>query len=421
MHAQKIADAIAAFDVWMDINHLEAGESIQGSIDEALRQVDVVLAVWSKQASKSNGVEAELTTCQRVERIVIPCLIDDTPLSGHLNGILGIDFRVWDTAIMRLQQLLFNKLALQEGIMDEQQRKLVKEYDGILNYLSHSTELKHELTEEEKDFWENRLNEMHEKAFASYQATMDRLTDTKTVMNGLMEKYGKVKDDAEGLKQLRAEVEANEMLMQDRKMYDKFLELIDASIRECPEEEQEQPTDQALEQVSQRISSIALRDLEVWKQQYGHLVPAQNFEHVHYYVIQATGVLRQFDEAIRNLDNQALGRVYRELYNYLLTDADILPASTQGLLGYLDDAWLIHNTVYRCMESGLLSRQGFTVDWNRITMGDAVVRTIFATYAPNALGMLNNLMLRYMQMLGAAAPAYQPQFHYQNHNYFPFM
>lgn len=72
--AQKIADEIkaAGADIWLDANNLLPGQLIQDSIDEVLGKIDMVVLVWSKEASESGGVAAEIFTCSRLNKTIIP-------------------------------------------------------------------------------------------------------------------------------------------------------------------------------------------------------------------------------------------------------------------------------------------------------------------------------------------------------------
>lgn len=76
--AQKIADELkaAGADLWLDANSLLPGQLIQETIDEVLNKLDMVVLVWTKDASESGGVAAEVFTCSRLNKTIIPCLLD---------------------------------------------------------------------------------------------------------------------------------------------------------------------------------------------------------------------------------------------------------------------------------------------------------------------------------------------------------
>lgn len=106
--------------------------------------------------------------------------------------------------------------------------------------------------------------------------------------------------------------------------------------------------------------------------------------------------------------------VVQHLLQYLQNPNDLLPESSYGYLGYIDDAWLIHNTAWRLVEAGILPPATFAVDWGNIQVGDTLVRQLLP---PVVLGQLENTLMQYLQLIAAEIQAYQPQFLGDNHPY----
>jgi hypothetical protein len=106
--------------------------------------------------------------------------------------------------------------------------------------------------------------------------------------------------------------------------------------------------------------------------------------------------------------------VVQHLLQYLQNPDDLLPESSHGYFGYIDDAWLIHNTAWRLIEAGILPPATFAVDWGNIQIGDVLVRQLLP---PVALNQLENMLLQYLQIIAAEIQAYQPQFVDGNHPY----
>src|SRR5437016_932653 len=100
--AQVIADALKNdAEVWLDIQHLKAGDAIQPIIDKDMESMDVVLVLWSKAAAGSAGVDAEIRTAVRLKKKVLPVLLKEPAikpgepeLAAHplLKGVYGINF-----------------------------------------------------------------------------------------------------------------------------------------------------------------------------------------------------------------------------------------------------------------------------------------------------------------------------------------
>lgn len=79
---------------WWD-RHLVAGQTFSDALFEKIAYADVTLIAWSAIAAKSKWVEKEAEYALK-HSIVIPLLLDDTPLPAVLAEIDGIDLRGWD-------------------------------------------------------------------------------------------------------------------------------------------------------------------------------------------------------------------------------------------------------------------------------------------------------------------------------------
>ena len=126
--AQKIADELqaAGADLWLDANNLLPGQLIQETIDEVLNKVDIIILVWTKDASESGGVAAEVFTCSRLNKTIIPCILDETPLTVHpyLARIKGISFKDFNDGIGRLKMVLLNYMTRDFDMQDNDSIKI---------------------------------------------------------------------------------------------------------------------------------------------------------------------------------------------------------------------------------------------------------------------------------------------------------
>src|SRR5687768_7224911 len=69
---------------------------------------------------------------------------------------------------------------------------------------------------------------------------------------------------------------------------------------------------------------------------------ARSMDALTYYIESCTVTLRDFAAAAAASYSESLQQVAGALYQYLLEPNDLLD-DTNGILGFLDDAWLIHN------------------------------------------------------------------------------
>src|SRR5437870_1724363 len=83
--ALAVAFAEQGIGVWFDEWNLRPGDSITAGVERGLSEVDTIVVVWSKAASKSRWVQAEIrASLQRLfsdgSVRVIPIMLDDTRL-----------------------------------------------------------------------------------------------------------------------------------------------------------------------------------------------------------------------------------------------------------------------------------------------------------------------------------------------------
>lgn len=78
---------------WVDHANLRAGGLLLDDLQHALAASAKLALLWSKPASESRYVSAEWQAAFHMEKEVIPCLLDDTPLPPFLLRYLNCDFR----------------------------------------------------------------------------------------------------------------------------------------------------------------------------------------------------------------------------------------------------------------------------------------------------------------------------------------
>ncbi len=98
--ARRLAKRLAAhgISVWLDEAKLRIGDSIIDRVAEAIRDVDFVIVVMSKNAARSPWVQKELSLAMSKELSrqsvsVLPVRVDETPMPSPLGDKLYADFR----------------------------------------------------------------------------------------------------------------------------------------------------------------------------------------------------------------------------------------------------------------------------------------------------------------------------------------
>lgn len=105
---EPIEEALLAngHTVWRDLESIRGGEQWPKVMGEAIASRDVILLVWSQHAATSHFVEFEWNTALALKKIIVPCLLDDTPLPPSLRAINAIFCKNLETALPRVLQAL---------------------------------------------------------------------------------------------------------------------------------------------------------------------------------------------------------------------------------------------------------------------------------------------------------------------------
>ena len=167
--------------------------------------------------------------------------------------------------------------------------------------------------------------------------------------------------------------------------------------------------DPLIGEMTRRIKAADRKPLVALRLQLQSALPApvltQSIEALTYYIDSCPQTLRDFASAAGASDSSSLVQVAAGLYQYLLEPHDLLPDASNGVLGFLDDAWLIHNVAYRCVESQLLGLQQFSVDWNRIAMADQFALHLFP---PQVKAVLDGIVAQYSNLVTHQMRPFEP-------------
>jgi len=87
------AFARAGFTTWLDNSDLGVGTLLRNALTDAIRQSRAVVLVWSEPASRSRWVSSEILTAFHMNRFILPCIDDDTPLPQFLSQAVYLDLR----------------------------------------------------------------------------------------------------------------------------------------------------------------------------------------------------------------------------------------------------------------------------------------------------------------------------------------
>lgn len=406
--AQKIADELKAsgVDLWLDANNLLPGQLIQESIDEVLEKIDLIILIWTKEASESGGVAAEIFTGSRLKKIIIPCKLDNTSMDAfpYVKQIKGIRFNDFNDGLGRLKMVLLNYMTREFNMNDNESIRMMNEFMGTLetaNHLVHKEDIKNKGTKEEKDFWIKKvedteaisLEKLKEEERIGRENTVflnEKMEELKTSLNN-KEKVGQV------LKEMKQHKYAHRP---DIKVFiDKVQDIYNSFGNTA--------TDDAIVKYKKELEEKLQSSQQQLKSSLGFLADllfAATYENVSYFYLSSADHLQKLLDLSRQKGAHPLiADCANELLNYIKTPGGVIDNTQYGILGYADDAYLIQSLLATMQQEGVVDTSTWNIDWNKITAGNEFVFTIVGN---NIKTQLDQNIISFCQALVAK---YNPQ------------
>lgn len=406
--AQKIADELkaAGADLWLDANSLLPGQLIQETIDEVLNKVDMVVLVWTKEASESGGVAAEIFTCSRLNKTIIPCLLDETPLTVHpyLARIKGIGFKDFNDGIGRLKMVLLNYMTRDFNMQDNDSIKLMNEFLGTLETASHLVQkenIKEKGTEAEKDFWVDKVIQTHD---ASYEKLKEEESIGRVVMKFLNQKMEEIQlslNNKQALGNILSQMKTHEHAA--RPDMQKFIVQVEAIYNSF----QEPVSDNTIKNYRKEMEEKLVQSKQQLKNSFGILADflfTAAFENMQYFYLSSADHLEKLQVLAGKPGIHPLVKdCCDELLQYIKTPGGVIDNNQYGILGYADDAYFIQSLLANMQQGGVIDTSGWNIDWNKIAAGSEVVFNIIGNGIKEQLD--NNITVYCQQLL----TKYDPQ------------
>lgn|SRR5262245_62000370 len=93
--ARQVETALegAGFTAWLDYSDIQIGGLLRNELHDAIRESRAVVLIWSAAAAESRWVSAEILTAFHMDRFIVPCVVDDTPLPQFLGSSVFVDLR----------------------------------------------------------------------------------------------------------------------------------------------------------------------------------------------------------------------------------------------------------------------------------------------------------------------------------------
>lgn len=405
--ADRVAQDLEQFaEVWMDYRNLRPGDSIQGTIDEALASADLVLVLWTRNSAKSDGVRAEIESSQRQKLRVVPCVFEydeggkpSPSLPDTLKGVLWVDFHHYGSGLVQLADLI---VALKVQLLPEEarpgaehpSRRVANYLRGYLSYLANYRKLRG--VPDERAVWVDKI-----------VGEIERFLDgggNPELVRGMVEAARRSEvDDREGIGTL--------------------IERLDAALAARggggPGEEEAAAPGGEPRDGRARSRAKPASNVDELTRRVAAVVPAAQLAAavagIDLYLQSAPPALQALHSYALQAQSPAGVQVVTYLGNYLGEANDLIP-DARGRFGHLDDAWLILNTAFRLIESGLVPIQAVPIDWPNVISIDHMVRAILPA---EVLEELTAAVFEMLQIIQTELAAYQPWFETQGSGYAP--
>jgi hypothetical protein len=420
---QLTRDLGSMAEVWQDIEQLKPGDRIQPTIDRALADMDLVVLLWSEHAAQSNGVAEEVQTSQRLDKTILPCVLEDTPLRDELKGVLALDFDHYAAGFGRLCIAILRHLSASLDLDVAEELRAIKDVEGAINYVQDYRN-KQEIGGPDRDHWIERIVTAMHSMFDRVTQLQGRLQNAGDFIQQIYGKLEEAGEDRAKLQEILQEVIRHEHLAPDlmpqvRGHIEKYLR------RLPPPQVPTRPAQAFRVRAASLASSFAQPDDQARQQLQarlrGQIAPStlpMATDLLHDYVSSARHTLDALSNVGTAYQSSGMMQVVQFLLMYLEEPNDLMPESEHGVWGYLDDAWLIHNTAYRLVEAGLLPATAFPIQWDRIASADLIAT---ACLPPMVRYELENYLTQLLGVIASEVMAYTPQFTHGGHTYHPQM
>lgn len=101
-HVERVLET-AGLDAWLDLSEIQLGVMLSGELQQAIRNCRALVLLWSERAAASRWVNTEWLAAHHLDRFILPCVLDDTPLPQCFEHSVHLDLRgERDAALARL-------------------------------------------------------------------------------------------------------------------------------------------------------------------------------------------------------------------------------------------------------------------------------------------------------------------------------
>lgn len=373
--AQQLVDELRVFgaEPWVDTRDLMPGQPIQAVIDKAIPENDVVLLLWSRDAAASDGVEAELETATRLGKMVIPLKLDNTPVASErfqaLKGIKSISFHDFDAGLGRLKMVLLYYMGTRFEMHLEEGFQHMNEFMSALeasDYLIRKQNIRETGSEADKDYWVNKIREVHAQSYERLMELQRIGNEVQDFLNRKMAELQENLNNRERCLEILAELKAHRYAGRAG-----MPQIIAHVERICASFAKDEP-DRRIAQYRRELETQCEESIQFMKKTVGWLTGSlfdQTYENLRYFYLRSADHLEMLNHPDARQIHPMVDRMADDLLRYIQTPGGIIHNQMGGILGYTDDASLIHTLLLALGQEGIVDIASVQSDWQRIDAG----------------------------------------------------
>jgi len=388
---QKIKNDLKAFgfDVWVDSEDLLPGSKIQKTIDDVLKDVSVVVLVWSKASSVSNNVMAEINTSVKLGKIIIPCSIDSTPLDHDLvksyKRISFSDFKLGMDHLKTTLTIYYGKATNTFVPEVEESMSEIKSIIETANHLIQKEKIKDTGTESDKDFWVEQVN----NTLGTSSENTRKLEKELAIMKEIMSFHDEKMRDYQTCS--GSQVECGRMLneiAQFKYAAHPFMQDLTRLIRDTYNSFDTENADNGIEHYNRLVEEKLSLSVNAFQQYFGFQNYLFNpaFDNISYYFRSSAHALRLLHLCSQQAGAHPVVRdCVSELIRYIKTPGGVIDNTAYNILVLTDDAHFIHSLTAYLQQLSVINAMSWGIDYNKAAAGSQMVFSIAGWHFKNQM------------------------------------
>jgi WD40 repeat protein len=389
------SDLAALADVRLDVRGARSNRSTKQELGAALQDIDGVVLVWSHNTVSSPGVALEIESANRLGVPIFPCLIRRDPgafpaLPEGLPLDAAIDYSNESLGFGGLCMSLLERL---DPAVNDVPSEVARpaDLDVVIGYLRDSDS-------HNSDTLVARVINALELVKSRDERAVVQLEEGMALVQQAQEAVDRPVANRHELEAILVAVAAQERVYPG--LMHRVRQLIEARLRDLPAatlEELEIPT----------LTTDPYSDEQLRIELTAFVGPDRldrTLEQVSLYLVAAPDTLRALHRMAEQRRAAVVSGVVQSAVDYFSETDDLLP-DHYGVLGRLDDAWLVHNLAYRVVEAGLVTADGLGENWLKALRADVLVRELLSG---EVLHGLEALLLQWMDELATEVVGYEP-------------